>query len=83
MQTPRLREVHFANAPPPFNDFELIEEGNALEGVALLECSLADSLEAFVVDDALEGGAAAKCQLFDDLELIGESDTREGGAILE
>jgi len=40
-----------------FNDCELIGEGNALEGVAVLEYPFSDSLEVFVEDDAFEAGA--------------------------
>ena len=41
----------------PFDDFELIGEGDALEGGKTLECAIADSLEVIVENDALEGGA--------------------------
>ena len=63
-----------------FDDFELIGQGDALEGGAVLGCAIADSLEVFVADDTLEGKAMGENLLFDDFELIGESDTREGGA---
>ena len=66
----------------PFDDFELIGEGDTREG-ALLECTNANSLEVFVEDDVCEGGAFTERQRADDFELIGESDTRKGGASLE
>jgi len=61
-----------------FNDFELIREGDTLEGGAVLERVFANSFEAFVADDALEGGAFCERHPFDYFELIGESDSCEG-----
>jgi len=65
------------------DDCEIIGEGNALEGVTVLEGAFADSLEAFVTDDELETEAVSERPRFDDSELIRESDARESGAILE
>jgi len=67
----------------PFDDFELIGEGDASESGTVLECALADSFEAFVEEDAFEGRAIAECRIFDDFELIRKSDTREGVALFE
>ena len=66
-----------------FDDREQIGESDALESIAALECSLANSPEVFVADDALEGGTFEEHLLFDDFELVGEGDTREGRAIFE
>ena len=64
----------------PFDNVELIGEGNVFEGGTAFECGNADIFEVFVADDALEGGAMGENLRFDDFEHIGESDTCEGGA---
>ena len=67
----------------PFDDCELIGEGDALEDVASFECTPPNSLEVFVEEDAFEGGEFDERLVFDDFELVGESDTREGVASLK
>ena len=81
LQTTRSREVQRENAN--FDNFELIGESDACEGVTVLECILANSFEVFVEDDVFEGGAIVKHHRFDDFELIGEGNALEGGTSLE
>jgi len=57
LQTMRSRAVQSVNAKSSTTLTLSGRVGNALEGVAVLECGTADSLEVFVADDLFEGGA--------------------------
>ena len=53
------------------DDCEHIGEGDAFEGIAIMECASANSFEFFIEVDALEGSAFEERSFFNDFEVIG------------